>query len=165
MNQDLRDLIAQVAVGRRTLYRTDIQPPASEAALERLQQRAQEELGASLPDGYLDFLRVTDGLNWEGLFVYASGKTPVIDKPTVFMHSFVDDNLDWHSHAPHQNYLFFADSDISLYVYHLAKRRYEILDRPSETLIQTFETFDAMLAEALRLSLHGDGDEEGDGDE
>lgn len=159
MTSELKELIQQVAAGRRSFYRSDIQPAATEAALERLQQRAQKELDASLPDDYLDFLRVTDGLNWDGLFVYASGKNPVIEKPTAFMHSFVDDNLDWRSHAPHRNYLFFADSDISLFVLNLASRRYEILDRPSGTLIQTFDTMDAMLTEALRLSLHEDEDE------
>lgn len=160
MTQELRDLIEQVAAGCRTFYHEDLQPPATEAALDRLQQRAQEELGASVPEGYLDFLRVTDGLNWEGLFVYASDKNPVAGKPTLFMHSFVDDNLDWRSYAPHCNYLFFADGDISLFAYNLAERRYEIQDRPSGTVMGTFDTFDAMIAEALRNSLREDEDED-----
>lgn len=154
MTQELRELIEQVAAGYHTFYHEDLQPPATEAALERLQQRAQEELGASVPEHYLDFLRVTDGLNWEGLFVYASGKNSIAGKPSVFMHSFVDDNLDWRSYAPHRNYLFFGDGDISLFAYNLTERRYEIQDRPSGTVISAFDTFDAMFTQALRTSLH-----------
>lgn len=155
-----RDLVERIADARRTMYKSDIQPPAPEEALQRLRQRTRDELGADLPEGYLDFLRVTDGLNWNGLFVYASDKNPVIKKPTVFMHPFIEDNLDWRSHEPHKNYLFFADGEISLYVYNLVKSRYEVLDRPSETVINTFQTFDEMITEALHQRLREDLEED-----
>lgn len=149
MTQELRDLIAQVAAGLRTVYHHDMQPPATEAALDRLQQRAQEELKASVPEDFLNFLRVTDGLSWVGLFVYAS-----------FMQSFVESNLDWRSHEWHNNYLFYAEGDISLFAYNLVEKRYEIQDRSSGNVLSTFDTFDAMLTEALRNSLREDEDED-----
>jgi len=155
-----RSLVEQVAMGLRTLYKLDPQPPATEASLQHLCQRTRDELSAELPDGYLDFLRITDGLNWNGLFVYASDRNPAINTPTIFMQSFVENNLDWRSYEPHNNYLFYAEGDISLYGYNLVEKRYELQDRSSGDIISTFETFDEMITEALKISLHEDGEEE-----
>ena len=159
-NELYLDLVERVAVGLRTLYGTDIQPPASEEALIHLRQRTHNELSAELPEGYQNFLRVVDGLNWNGLFVYASEKNPVLNKPKTFMHSFVEDNLDWRSYDVRKNYLFFADADISLYAYNLLEKRYELQDRSSGDVIHTFKTFDEMITEALRLSLHEDEEDD-----
>ena len=147
-------LIARIAAESKADYNSEIQPPATEEALQRLFQRTRAELGADLPASYLNFLRLTDGLIWDGLFIYSSEKTPVVGEPNEFMHPFVDTNLIWRSHEPHKKFLFFGDGDISLYVYNLEKDCYEILDRPSETVIQTFSSFDEMLTEALRHRLH-----------
>ncbi len=155
-----QDLISRIAAQSKEDYDSDLQPPATEEALQRLHQKTRDELGATLPDGYLDFLRVTDGLIWNGLFIYSSEKAPILGETNEFMHPFVDTNLIWRDHEPHKNYLFFADGEISLYVYNLMKERYEILDRPSETLISTFDTFDELITEALRLSLHEEEDED-----
>lgn len=151
-----QDLVARIAAERRADYGSDIQPPATEEALLRLCRRTRDELGAELPEGYLDFLRLTDGLNWEGLFIYASDRNPVVGKPTVFMHSFVEDNLDWRSYEKRKNYLIFADGDISLFVYNLVEGRYELQERSSGTVLSTFDTFDGLITEALKSCLHDD---------
>lgn len=164
-NKMYQELVARVAIKRREDPRTDIQPPATEESLARLRQRARDEMGAELPEGYLDFLRLTDGLNWEGLFIYASDRNPVVGKPTVFMHSFVEDNLDWRSYEPHKNYLIFADGDISLFVYNLVLGRYEHQDRSSGTVLRTYDTFDALITEALKSCLHEDEEDEEDENE
>ena len=85
--------------------------------------------------------------------VYSCDKTPVVGEAGEFMHPFVDTNLIWRDYAPHKDYLFYADDETSLYVYNLIGKRYEILDRPSETLISTFNTFDQMITSALKNHL------------
>ena len=157
-----QDLIARIAAESKADYDSDIQPPATEEALRRLRQKTRDELGADLPEGYLNFLRVTDGLIWNGLFIYSCEKAPIVGDPGEFMHPFVETNLDWRSYEPHKNYLFFADGEISLFVYNLAAGRYEIVDRPSETLISTFDTFDGLITEALRQRLHNGEENEED---
>jgi hypothetical protein len=129
-------LIDRIAGLLRQYYKDDIQPPATEEAL--------------------DFLRVTDGLNWDGLFIYASASDSVDGNPAVLIHSFVVDNLDWRSYERRRNCLIFADSDISLYALNLVIGRYEVQDRSSGTVM---ETFDVLITEALRLCLH-EGEEE-----
>lgn len=151
-----QDLVARIASKRRADLGSDIQPPATEASLAHLRQRTHDDLGAELPEGYLNFLRLTDGLNWEGLFIYASDRNPVVGKPTVFMHSFVEDNLDWRSYEKRKNYLIFADGDISLYAYNLVEKRYELQDRSSGTVLSTYGTFEEMITEALQTILQED---------
>lgn len=150
------DLVARIAVESKRDYDSDIQPPATEESLRRLRQRAHDELGSTLPDGYLDFLRVTDGLNWNGLFVYASEKALIVGEANDFMSPFVDSNLIWRDNELNKNYLFFADGEISLYAYNLVKECYELQDRPSGDVIRTFKTFDEMITEALKASLYED---------
>jgi hypothetical protein len=155
-----QDFVLRIAAQIRADYNADLQPPATEKTLRTLSQKVEAEFFAQLPADYLEFLRLTDGLNWNGLFIYSCDKTPVVGEAGEFMHPFVETNLIWRDYAPHKDYLFYADSDISLYVYNLVKERYEILDRPSETLINTFGSFDELITEALKLSLHEDEDDD-----
>lgn len=136
------------------MYGERIHPPASEADLASLSARSLAELSAEVPQQYKDFLRVRNGLNFDGLFIYSSHNTD------DYKHGFVDSNLDWRSYEINNDLLYFADADINLYVYNLVEGRYEIQDRPSGDVYDTFKTFDEMITEALRLSLHEDKEED-----
>lgn len=49
----------------------DLQPPASDAELSRLSENCVLILGhPAIPD-HLDFLRITNGLSWAGVHIYA----------------------------------------------------------------------------------------------
>jgi len=109
-----------------------------------LSSRAKAELSAEVPQGYVDFLRVTDGLNWNGLFIYSSHDTDDYD------HGFVETNLNWRNYEINDDLIYFADADINSYVYSLRAGEYQILDRPSMDVYGSFKTFDEMIAEALK---------------
>lgn len=145
-----QERIAKAAVLMREVYDAGLAPPATEEALAVLQQRTREELHEDLPDEYLDFLRVTDGLRYNGLFLYGTDGDPAAEDPAALRNSFVENNLDWRSYERRKKYLIFGDGDISLYAYNLIEKRYELQDRSSGTVLMTFDTFDALAAEALR---------------
>jgi len=125
-------------------YGERMRPPATEAALARLSDRAREELSAEVPEQYKDFLRVMDGLNHNGLFIYSSRDTD------DYEHGFVETNLNWRSYEINDDFVYFADADIDLYVYSLPDREYQVLDRPSMDVNGAFKTFDEMITEALK---------------
>ena len=133
---------------RASVYGEKIHPAASEADLISLSGRSSAELPIEIPQEYKKFLRVMDGLNWSGLFIYSSHNTD------DYEHGFVETNLAWRSYEVNENFLFFADSDINLYAYNLVEKRYELQDRTSGDVYDSFKTFDEMITEALRLSLH-----------
>ncbi len=130
-----------------------MRPSATEADLVRLSARALAELPIKVPQEYKEFLRIVDGLNFNGLFIYSSHNTD------DYEHGFVETNLLWRSYEVNEDSLLFADSDINLYAYNLVEKRYELQDRPSGDVYDSFNTFDEMITEALRLSLH-EGEEE-----
>jgi hypothetical protein len=55
-----------------------LEPPASRDELSNVEERAKVEFGIALPEEYLDFLRLADGLELNGLVVYGT-KNSAID--------------------------------------------------------------------------------------
>ncbi len=51
------------------------------------------------------------------------------------------------------NIIFYGDSDTAWYCYDKEKGMYVELDKPSGTFIQSFESFDSMLSDALETVL------------
>src|SRR5688572_29761582 len=72
-----RQLLAEVRT-EQARYGGHRQPPCTEERLALLRRRVREELGAELPDEYAAFLREQDGLNYNGLFIYASETRPIV---------------------------------------------------------------------------------------
>jgi hypothetical protein len=50
----------------------EFRPPCLKEGIEDLRERARSVLSLELPAEYLSFLRITDGLEWDGLLIYAS---------------------------------------------------------------------------------------------
>jgi hypothetical protein len=130
------------------------QPPCSEEEIKELRTRARAELSAGLPDEYADFLKVTNGLNFNGVFIYPSRTTPIAAKPGAEMYGFVEENLTWREFVDRQgNYLFYADSDLNLWGYNLTKSRHELRAKDCDDVEEVYRSFDEMLTAALRCSV------------
>src|SRR5215831_12763554 len=130
------------------------QPPCSEEEIEQLRVRARAELSAEIPKDFTDFLRITNGLNFNGVFIYPSRTTPIAGSPRIEMEGFVEMNLIWREGVdPQGNYLFYADSDINLWGYNLAKAQYELRAKDCDDVEEVYESFDEMLVDVLRYSI------------
>lgn len=142
------------AVGaEQSKYGEQSQPPCAEGRVERLRRRAREELGAELPEEYADFLRAQDGLNHNGLFIYASETSPVVGAGDAVIEGIVDANLGWRDDEHFNDYLVFGEGNMDLYVRHLPTGEYQIIDRTPGNLIETHPSFDQLLAAALKAHL------------
>src|SRR5262249_40413215 len=64
-------LLAEIRAAQAR-YGEQLQPPCTDERLARLRRQAREELDVELPDEYAAFLRTQDGLNHNGLYIYAS---------------------------------------------------------------------------------------------
>src|SRR5215831_5595949 len=112
-----------IAAGNRKLGH-DLQPPCTEQGLAELQAKAKAELSAELPDEYLHFLRITDGLNWNGVYIYPSHKALLVGYRDLYIDGFVEMNQFWREETDQEgNYLFYADADLDLYGYNLKESR------------------------------------------
>jgi hypothetical protein len=120
-------------------------PPLSEAGIEDLRQRARSKLSAEIPDPYLEFLRRIDGIEWNGLYVYAGTERD----EDVLPEEFVDYNLAMRNCEEDLNFLIFATSGISQFVQNLSESRFQTLGLGTYDVVEEHESFDDMLAAAF----------------
>ena len=127
-----------------------LQPPANQQRIDALRQRALEELEFALPEAHLAFLGKTDGLDFNGLCVYASERQPIAGHADRFIPGFVDVNLDWRGNIESLGeQVVFAHDGMTNFVYHQAARAWQIRSMPSDDLLETVDSFERLLLRAL----------------
>jgi SMI1/KNR4 family protein SUKH-1 len=130
-------------------YGEQPQPPATKAQLQALRARAKKELGVDLPAEYYRLLETTNGLDSNGVVIYASEAGPLVGYPDRPLDGLVEANLTWWELPAHKRYLFFGDAGMSLYAYDLEDHAYKVLDRQSNTVLEEFKTFEELIHRAL----------------
>jgi hypothetical protein len=128
-------------------------PPATEKEIQYLKQNVKNMFGADLPDQFIDLLLKTNGVGYDGLTIYAVDVSLLETKPDNPANGFIETNEIWYEVEDQKKYLFFGDDDISWYALNLAEGAYHVLDKPSGTVMETFDDFDSMLESALRAKL------------
>jgi hypothetical protein len=146
-----RNLLNRVTEEQRQ-FRCEPQPPCTEAQLEQLAERAMAELATELPAEYREFLRLTNGLDWNGVVIFASERTPITSYPDRFIYGFVEMNLIFRE-ADDSRFLVFGSDGMDVYTYDQSTSAYEIHDQVSRDLIDTVPSFDALITKALTRCL------------
>jgi hypothetical protein len=136
-------------VDSKTKYGERPQPPCDEPTLARLRERSERELGAEVPEAYDAFLRTMNGLDSNGLVIYAAETTPVAGQEDLRIEGFVDANLGYRDEPSHRGFLYFAESGTSFYALDLEGKTYRLLDRQSHSPMEEFASLEALLARAL----------------
>jgi hypothetical protein len=126
-----------------------LQPPCTPEELRALRRRTLAELGLEVPEAYCTFLIRMNGLDSNGLVIYASTTTPIVGFTDRFIEGFVEANLGWWDHAPNRPFLHFGESGDSKYVFSPSQSQYLVLDRQSDSVIKSVSTFEALLGLAL----------------
>lgn len=109
--------------------------PLSEQNIFWLKDEVNEKYGKLLSNIYIQILQLTNGINFNGVFLYGMDENPSMD--------IVKCNEDWKRLDGFQNYFFYADSDLYLFVQDKTET-YSIRTRDDfETII--FETTEATL--------------------
>lgn len=147
-----QELLEEV-IASKAKYGEQSQPPCPAARLEDLRRRVRENLDAELPTEYAEFLRAQDGLNWNGLFVYASETSRVVGTNDAQIQGFVEANLNFRDDDFFRDYLVFGDGNMDLYVQHLPSGEYQVIDRVPGNLIESHPSFDSLLAAAIKAHL------------
>ncbi|QUW23027.1 SMI1/KNR4 family protein [Sporosarcina sp. Marseille-Q4063] len=125
-------------------YGSSLKKPALGTEIIKMIETIQDNLGhIVLPESYIEFLKKINGLDFNGLVIYG------VDG----VHGFIETNEIWYENDWQKKYVFFGDSDTAWYCFDLKVGVYVDLDKPSGTVIQSFESFDFMLKEALEKIL------------
>lgn len=128
-----------------------VQPSATETEIQQLRMRARKELGFEIPEEYCALLRKTNGFDFNGLAVYASRTIPIAGYADRFIQGFVEANLAWRAANDEADFVAFAESGVSLYVFRPATSSYAILDRASASRPRAVASFDELFLRALEV--------------
>ncbi|MFJ8257607.1 YrhA family protein [Peribacillus asahii] len=130
-------------------YGSSLRNPASDTEIIKVKHSAQQKLGnIVLPESYIDFLKKVNGL-----VIYGVDEVLLDKEVDEDIHGFIETNELWYENDWQKQYIFFGDSDTAWYCYDLKESICVELDKPSGTLIQSFDSFDVMLSNALETTL------------
>jgi hypothetical protein len=136
------DVIALVQETQRDAGE-DPMPPADAQAIARLCKYAEEELHAPVPDAYVAFLQRNDGLAFNGATIYGATDRED-DVPLSFR------RINEIFSRSDRGYVLYGQTGDEMFAQHVASGAWQMLDRPSLDVIETFPTFEAMLKRVVR---------------
>lgn len=135
-------------------YGSRLNEPASIQEINKIQENISVAYSEFiLPTEYVDFLKKLNGLDFNGLVLYGVDKIFLDNENEDDVHGFIETNEIWHENEWQKQYIFFGDSDTAWYCYDLSKRIYLELDKPSGTVMNSYNNFQAMLEDALSTRL------------
>lgn len=141
-------------IGIEKKYGSSLRNPASDTEIITMNDNIQQKLeNIILPKSYIELLKIINGLDFNGLVIYGVDEVLLDKEVNQNIHGFIETNELWYENDWQKQYIFFGDSDTAWYCYDLKESVYVELDKPSGTLIQSFESFDSMLSNAFETIL------------
>lgn len=135
-------------------YNSSLRAAVSQQEIRNLTKGFNEKFKASsLPKQYLNFLHIVNGLQFNGLNIYGIDEELLDITSNESIEGIMEMNELWHENDEMKKYIFFGDADISWYCYNRDENVYMELDKPSGTIIGSFDDFDSMLKTALEVAL------------
>lgn len=86
---------------------------------------------------YLELLNIANGINFNGLFLYS-----IKDEDD---HNIYQSNRIYWEDDDQTDFIFLGDDSISWFCFNINNMKYYILDKPSGTIIEEFDSFFNML--------------------
>lgn len=156
----MRSLVEEIKAVRESLNRP-VAPPAQAEDLKELQEEAALKLDYAPPQSYLELLAIANGIDWNGIQLYASQpQTRVLPtgRTKYVFRGLVEVNEQWRDFPPNNEFVFLAESGDVLYCHHLTSGKFEIVDRITKEMDDdvrdAFDTCEALLEKLLNHMLN-----------
>lgn len=131
-----------------------MQPPCPLGAIQRVRDEAIDKLSFEIPAAYMKLLSITDGSFWNGLQIYASEQTTIGGFSDRYIDGFVEENINLRQNVdPDIELILFGEGDVEALVYNTAVSEYQMVDRVTFSLIESFSSCEHLLAKALENHL------------
>ncbi|AOS68156.1 SMI1 / KNR4 family protein [Bacillus subtilis] len=135
-------------------YGDELNSPVTDQEIRNFEEAVLGKFPVNeIPSGYKKFLQTVNGLDFNGLVIYGLDQELLREENDEEVYGFIETNEQWHENDEQKKYLFFGDSDTAWYCLDVIQNEYLELDKPSGTLMNKFNDFNAMLADALKVSL------------
>ncbi|WP_342715694.1 YrhA family protein [Bacillus paramycoides] len=127
--------------------------PATDSDVQKLRERMKESFNVDLPSEYEEFLKTVNGLDFNGLVLYGVDSYLLDTEKDEQICGFIDTNEICYENEFQKEYLFLGDSNIAWFCKNLLDGTYLELDKPSGTVMNTYNDCNTMLEEALKTAL------------
>jgi hypothetical protein len=148
-------------------YEYDRQPPCGKQERENLYAAVQKELGAALPREYLELLEVVNGLDYDGLVIFASKRGPYVDDPATDLEGIIEANSDYRDNPDMSDYLLFGEDGTVFYAQDLRSGRFVVCLTVGLTELESYPTCSELFVSAFKSHLEcgPEGESPAKGDE
>ncbi|AOA54391.1 MULTISPECIES: YrhA family protein [Bacillus] len=135
-------------------YGDELNSPVTDQEIRNFEEAVLGKFPVNeIPLEYKKFLQTVNGLDFNGLVIYGLDQELLREENDEEVYGFIETNEQWHENDEQKKYLFFGDSDTAWYCLDVIENEYLELDKPSGTLMNKFNDFNSMLADALKVSL------------
>ena len=132
--------------------------PASDEDITDCNNYLTELVLEPLPQGYIDFLKISNGLAWNGIIFYSTYEVTDADNPDGFkLMDLVSMNDDFNDRFEMDEKVLLGIADDDYYTYNIETQKYEILEFSSRDLMDEFDNFEDLFRFTVggRLGLNG----------
>lgn len=130
--------------------------PVTDEEIAKFSKSIEEQLGnIPLPTQYLDFLKETNGLDFNGTVIYGVDNNILNENVNESNYGLIENNEIWYENEWQKEFLFIGDSNTSWYCIKIKENICMEQDKPSGSLIREYDDFNEMLEDALNTSLMG----------
>ncbi|HIE8454169.1 TPA: YrhA family protein [Bacillus cereus] len=134
-------------------FNDKLNTPATDSEVQKLRERMKESFNVDLPSEYEEFLKNVNGLDFNGLVFYGVDSYLLDTERDESICGLIETNDIWYENEFQKEHLFFGDSNIAWFCKSLSDGTYLELDKPSGTVMNTYNDFNTMLEEALKITL------------
>ncbi|GAB6448576.1 YrhA family protein [Bacillus luti] len=134
-------------------FNDKLNTPVTDSEVQKLRERMKESFNVDLPSEYEEFLKTVNGLDFNGLVLYGVDSYLLDTERDESICGLIETNEIWYENEFQKEYLFFGDSNIAWFCKSLSDGTYLELDKPSGTVMNTYNDFNTMLEEALKITL------------
>ncbi|WJE54872.1 YrhA family protein [Bacillus cereus] len=121
-----------------------IMQPANDESIQIIKNWVSNNVKKNIwVNEYEDFLKIANGLNINGLFIYNANLNDDDN-------GFIAANEIWRETDWDYNYLFFGDSSIAWYCFDVDSHLFLELDKPSGDIMAEYTSFNEMLEQAIK---------------
>ncbi|MBJ8107568.1 MULTISPECIES: YrhA family protein [Bacillus cereus group] len=134
-------------------FNDKLNTPATDTEVHRLRKHVKEKFNVDLPSEFEEFIKNVNGLDFNGLVIYGVDPSLLDTERDELISGLIDTNEIWYENEFQKEYLFFGDSNIAWFCKNLSDGTYLELDKPSGTVMKTYNDFNTVLEEALKITL------------
>lgn len=131
-----------------------MQPPATDKDILSLMKELKGKHSISLPLDYIELLKISNGLEFSGLRIYATHTIPIEGHSDRFIEGILDANAIWWENPDTRKYLFFGEDDLSLFGFNTETGEYEDLDRVSLDAMDNFSNFTSLISQSINTRIN-----------